>query len=446
MDEQLKILSEKVELLSKNIDTYKDEIALLKAEIKRLSGEENIASTRPVITKPTTAASPGFENFVGLKLIHFVGIIVLLIGLSTGVKYAIDAKLISPLLRIILAYAAGFVLFIISLRLKEKFFLFSVILFSGAMASAYFTTYAAYEYYSFFPRSIAFGLMLLFTIFTVFNSLKYNRQEIALLGLAGAYAIPFFVGDNSGNVLVLFSYLLLINGGILFISFKKYWLPLTYTSFFVSWLIFIAATLFHASEESNSVFYTFAFVFFFLFLINCLVFKILKQLPVNASDTFILIADSLFLYSTLCYLSDDLSAQAVSYITIIFSAVYLMGALLAKSLQPMQVHLANSLFAMSFIAAVLFVALKFSGFTVTIIWVLMAVAVFVIGMVVKIKTLRLASIALFAVTLIKLLLIDSSSFSDIEKIIGWVFTGVVLLAVSFLYQKFKQQIFNSPDK
>lgn len=448
MEEQVKLLTEKIELLSAKVDEYGQEINVLKAEIARLKNRTAVGPKPQFAIKTVTPNnnSGSFENFVGLKLIHFVGIIVLLVGLSIGVKYAIDANLISPVLRIILAYAAGAILFIISLRLKEKIFLFSVILFSGAMASAYFTTYAAYEYYSIFSRLVAFALMLLLTSFTVYSSLKYNRQEIAILGLTGAYAIPFFVGEKSGNIAGFFSYIFLINGGILYISFKKYWLPLTYISFFATWLIFSVVLVLRYITPQFSTFNIAAIAYFILFLFNSLAFKFLKKEPVSYSDTFIIIANSLFLYLVFNFIYSEDQNITSSFITLLFAIAYLAGGVIAKKMQPLQMHLSNTLFAMAFIFSATFIVLKYEGFTITIVWVLMAIAVFIIGMALKMRTLRISAIALFAVTIIKLLVIDSSNFGDIEKIIAWVFTGAVLLAVSFLYQKFRHRIFSDKNQ
>ena len=113
----------------------------------------------------STSSQPGtkkivenwnLENFIGLRLIHLVGIVILVIGLSIGVKYAIDKDLISEGMRIVLAYAAGVVLYGLSVWLKRNYRSFSAILFSGAMASVYFTTYAAFVYYQLFSFSTAF--------------------------------------------------------------------------------------------------------------------------------------------------------------------------------------------------------------------------------------------------------------------------------------------------
>ncbi|MFT3681987.1 MAG: DUF2339 domain-containing protein [Ferruginibacter sp.] len=447
MDEQIKNLLEKVEILSNKIEENSHEINLLKAEITRLKGEDVLIPTKQSAEKIRRqyAAGSNLENFIGLNLIHFVGIIVLLIGLAIGVKYAIDANLISPLLRIILAYIAGAVLFLLSLRLYKKLLLFSVILFGGAMASAYFTTYAAYEYYAILSRPVAFGLMFLFTVLTVFNSLKFNRQEIAILGMAGAYAIPFFVSSNNGNITGLFAYILLINAGILFISFKKYWLPLTYISFFTTWLIYTVILVTRFDSAGFYTFSIFAFVFFILFLFNSLAFKLLKKEAVIAPDLLIVIINSLFLYTAVNICFYEKYHTPISTVTLAFAIGYFIAALVTKKTAAAQAHLGNALFMMSFIAIVSFVAMKFEGFTVTIIWVLLAIIIFIIGMTWKIKLLRIGCMALFAITLLKLLFIDSGNFSSVEKIIAYIFTGAVLLAVSFLYQKFRQEIFSGDE-
>ncbi len=229
-DDRLHELLLKIERLSLQVEKHQDEINLIKNEVSALTNSRKAVEVRaPLATRPVKQNSPrpflpGFENFIGLKLINFVGIIVLIIGLTIGVKYVIDINLISPAMRIVLTYVAGVAMFFISLRLRKKYEGFSLVLFSGSMASIYFTTYAAFEYYALMRGTTAFVLMLALTFFTVYNAIKYNRQEIAILGLVGAYGIPFFVRGNSENVAVLFGYIFIINTGILLISFKKYWL------------------------------------------------------------------------------------------------------------------------------------------------------------------------------------------------------------------------------
>ncbi len=449
-DNKLIELLEKIDRLSLEIEKYKEEINLIRNEVSGLKNSRPFKEPKPTAdgyrikqTSPEPLV-PGFENFVGLKLINFVGIIVLIIGLTIGVKYAIDINLISPAMRIVLTYVAGGALFFISLKLRAKYEVFSMILFSGSMASVYFTTYAAYEYYDLISRMPAFIIMLALTFFTVYNSIKYNRQEIAILGLVGAYGIPFFVKGNSENITVLFSYIFIINLGVLLISFKKYWLSLMYISFFTTWLIYLSWLVIYSAGNAHETGILFCYVFFIFFLLNSLMFKAIKRLPVTPSDTFLVIANTVLLYFSLVLLYREYGKTSIENITLCFGILYLVAAVAVKKYLPSQQYLYNGLFCISMTALVAFPGIKYMSFPLTIVWVTMAVVMFITGIVFRLKLFRIAAMLLFAVTLIKLLLIDSIKFNSIEKVISYIVIGIVLLIISFLYQKFKKVIF--PDK
>lgn len=435
LENKVEELIAKVELLNNNLNQQQSEIALLKAEM------EQFKKKKTAVTAPQQTDNLTLENFVGLKLIHFVGIIVLIIGLSIGVKYAIDINLISPALRIVLAYVAGIALFLLSLKLRKKYDLFSAILFSGAMASAYFTTYAAFTYYNMMPRAVAFGIMLIFTLFTVYSSLKYNRAEIAMLGLVGAYGIPFFVRGNSDNIIGLFSYMLLINLGVLFLSFKKYWLSLNYLSFFTTWIIFFSCLYLDQEDKYNQSAKIFAITFYVLFVLSTLGFKLYRKYIIHYADSIIIILNTVFVYFALSILHSKESFELHALLALIFAVVYAVAGIICRKLLPAQQFLSNTLLSVGIAALILYFPLQFDGFTITIIWVLIAVALFIAGMFYQIKLLRFAAICLFGFTIFKLLFFDSSSFSSLQKIVAYIFTGTVLLLVSFLYQRFKERIF-----
>ena len=60
------------------------------------------------------------EKFIGENLINKIGIVILVIGVGIGAKYAIDHDLISPLTRIILGYILGLGLMGFAIRLKKQ--------------------------------------------------------------------------------------------------------------------------------------------------------------------------------------------------------------------------------------------------------------------------------------------------------------------------------------
>jgi hypothetical protein len=83
------------------------------------------------------------------------------------------------------------------------------------------------------------------------------------------------------------------------------------------------------------------------------------------------------------------------------------------------------------------------GFSV--LWGLYALALVGRGIWRKRKVLRLLGIALFGITLVKLFVFDLGDISKLGKIIAFVGLGVLLLVISFLYQKFKDVILGEDE-
>ena len=252
------------------------------------------------------------ENFIGLKIINLVGIIVLLIGISIGVKYAIDKNLITPLTRILLAYAASAGLFILSIILRKNYKGFSAILFSGAMASAYFTTYGAFTYYNLFSQTICFIIMVIIAIYTAVTSLKYNRQEIAITGMVGAYAIPLLISSNHENYILLFSYILVMNAGILLISFKRSWKILNLLALIITWSFFNGWLLFKYENADRFYALVFMCVYYILFLLSAFAFSITKKLKLTSGQLFHILINNFALYVSLLSIFNASSSDAIA--------------------------------------------------------------------------------------------------------------------------------------
>lgn len=237
------------------------------------------------------------EKFIGENLINKIGIAILVIGVAIGAKYSIENNLISPLTRIILGYLAGLGLIGFAIKLKAKYESYSAVLVSGALAIMYFITFAAYSSYDLFPPVMAFGLMFIFTVFGVIAALNYNKQIIAHIGLVGAYTIPFLLSNDSGNALVLFSYVAIINVGILVISFKKSWKPLYYAAFIFTWLIYIGFYVFdYVREEHFQIALLFLCIFFVQFYAIFLTYKLVANEKFKKSDVVLLLLNSFIFF------------------------------------------------------------------------------------------------------------------------------------------------------
>jgi uncharacterized membrane protein len=75
-------------------------------------------------------------------------------------------------------------------------------------------------------------------------------------------------------------------------------------------------------------------------------------------------------------------------------------------------------------------------------WGIYAVILVIVGIVQRKKHLRVGAIVLFAFTLVKLFLYDIATLGTISKTVVFVSLGILLLVISFLYNKYKHLIFD----
>ncbi len=326
-------LFDKLDALLKKQDEFSREINSLRSEINKMARESQQAKSEiettsiesipqdSYFTRKKSESSSGtlnpeiksknetkryiatrygqsnWEKFIGENLISKIGIAITIIGVGIGVRYSIEHELISPLTRILLGYVFGLSLMGLGIKLKNSYTNYSAILVGGSMAILYFITYAGYSFYALFPQYLAFIFMFLFTVFTVVAALSYNKEVIALTGLVGAYAVPFLLSDESGNVFILFSYMTIINGGILVIAFKKYWKTLFYSAAGLSWLIYGSwyTTSYDPIRHFSSAL-LFLVVFFSIFYLSFLSYKLLQKEKYNTADALVLLTNAFLFY------------------------------------------------------------------------------------------------------------------------------------------------------
>lgn len=225
------------------------------------------------------AKDESLEKFLGENLTSKIGIGVLILGAAIFAKYAIDHNWITPFLRILFGYLVGGATYFLALRFKEKYLNLSAILMAGSLCIAYLISYFAFSLYEFYPRWLAFILLLIFTGHTVQMALNYKKEVIAIIALVGAYAVPFLLSNNSGKVEYLFTYIAIINIGTIFLSLRKRWMALWNGGFFFTWLIFMiwAITERFSNNYQDTIAIGFLVVFFGTFLVGLVRFAALEE-------------------------------------------------------------------------------------------------------------------------------------------------------------------------
>ncbi|MCU0326140.1 MAG: DUF2339 domain-containing protein [Spirosomaceae bacterium] len=297
--DRIKALEDRIEALSRDLANYQNTVSQLRNPVENTAVIPPIVeNSRPKVPPTTILPSKGInsEEFWGGNLLSKIGIFILVIGLGIFVKYAIDNNLLNPAARIVLGYVAGSILAGLAYYLKPKYHTYSSVLVSGAVATTYFTTYSAYHFYQFYPLWLTFGLMVLFTVLTVYLATIYDRQWIGIFGLVGAYAIPFLLSDNSGQVWKLFTYIALVNVGILWLLFRKKWLWMGGVAFSFTWLIFIFASESNYQNLANIKINTLFSIVFFVLAQIYFIARTLKQETIKIGGIFFLVFNYLLYY------------------------------------------------------------------------------------------------------------------------------------------------------
>ena len=260
----------------------------------------------PVPPKPGFfERNPDLEKFIGENLISKIGIAILVIGIGFFVKYAIDNNWIGEIGRVCIGLLCGGLLVGLAHRLQKNYAAFSSVLIGGGLAIFYFTIGLAYHQYHLFGQAAAFSFMVLITVFAILLSLLYNRQEVAIIALTGGFAVPFMVSNGSGNYVALFTYLLVLNAGILIIAYRKGWRLLNGLAFgytvilFGSWLFTLNCPVAAAVWRNG---FLFATAFYLLYLAINLAHNIREQRRFIASDFGILLANTALYFSAGLYL------------------------------------------------------------------------------------------------------------------------------------------------
>lgn len=315
------------------------------------------------------------EDYIGTNLISKVGILITIIGVFIGAKYAIDKELISPAMRILLGYAVGVGLVITAINLKKKYASFSAVIMGGGLAVLYFITYISYGFYGLFSQGISFLLMVAITIAAVLISLWYNQKIIAILGQVAAYAIPFLLSDGSGRVLILFSYISIINIGLLILSFRKDWKILYRIAFFLTWLIYASWMVFKAPEfEQASIGLNFLFVHFFTFYTTFLSYKILKRELYNATEIAILLVNALLFFFLGYYLVENIydDPHTLTYFTIANALIHFIVGVIIHRLKLADDSVYQFIIGLGFLFITIAIPVELNGSWVTLLWTLEA--------------------------------------------------------------------------
>ena len=271
VEEEEVVSSSSIQIIEEEVP---EEILVRSAKIE----PEPAPAPKPYVFEPKPEKKKfNYEEFIGGNLFGKIGIIILVVGIGFFVKYAIDKNWINEIFRTILGFAVGFVLLFVAERLRKTYRTFSSLLVGGAFAIFNVTTAIAFRYYELFSQPVAFGILVVATALMSVFAILYDRRELAIIALVGGFLAPFLVSTGSGNYLVLFTYIAILNVSMFGLAMYKKWVELPIISFVFSYLIMLIYTVHSPLPTTIQATHLFIFstAFYLIFLLPIL--SILKE-------------------------------------------------------------------------------------------------------------------------------------------------------------------------
>jgi uncharacterized membrane protein len=404
----------------------------------------------------TQKRNTDIEKFIGENLANKIGIAVLVLGIAFFVKYAIDKNWIRESGRIIIGLISGSILIGLAHTIRNSYRSFSSVLVGGGLSVFYFTIAFAFHQYNLISQTAAFIIMVIISALGVVLSLFYNRKELAILATIGGFITPFLVSTGHENYIALFTYLCILNTGLMVLAWFKRWPAINIIALFFTTIIYggwlIKRTVF---DDSSGFPYKDAFLFATLFYILFVVMNIINSIRLKNKFTsfdFIIVLSTNFLYyaagiGILGYYSrgdyEGLFTASLGIVNLLLAVIFYRENNVDRNFVSLLIGL-----ALTFIS--LAVPVQFKANHVVLFWAAEAIVLYWLFLRTKIVLLRWGSFVLTILLLLSLILNWVNVYVNVNNPVhilinkGFI-TGIVSSVALFILYGLMRKEMNDPS-
>ena len=386
--ERLKTEHEKLQfkinrLEQKIVQVSEHELTDIKSQEARFEEGITVVDTTELQDKSTTKITvqkskpqkeeQDLEFRIGGTWLNRIGIIAVIFGLSYFLKYSFDNQWIGETGRVVLGILSGLVLLFLGEKFKNKYSGYAQGLIGGGNLAIFFSVYSSYQFYHLISPVFAFLFLLIVMFNTVFMAIRHNSLPIGILGIIGAYAIPFMIGSDDPSLWSLFSYLALVTTGVLGVSIYKKWHVLQYLSFIFNYLIYtfmyVVSHWDYSQTDSLAPFLTYTITLFVLYFGVATIYNLRKRqratlldIGLNSLNAFAFFAWSYHL------LNATWVKDYIGFYALLLSLLYVYFGKSYYKVMREDKYQVYSLFVISFVFLTIAIPLQISGMYIGIAW------------------------------------------------------------------------------
>lgn len=190
-------------------------------------------------TRPPTRLN--LEQRLGGTWLNRVGALVLTLGIAFFLKYAFDNQWIQPAGRVALGLITGVALLLVGERLQRAEYRAPAQgVVAVGIATLYLSVYAAFAFYQLVTQPVAFAFMVLVTATAAALALYHDARAVAVLANLGGFLTPILLSTDRDAGTALFTYLAVLDAGMLVVAWYRRWPELGLMSFVFTQALYAA--------------------------------------------------------------------------------------------------------------------------------------------------------------------------------------------------------------
>lgn len=272
------------------------------------------ASTPPPIPSEAAPAlkvsgdkTRSLEFALGEKWMGWVGVLMVLIGVGFGLKYAYDRNVMPPELRLALGYLGGLLMLGVAevIRRRGHAILFQTLT-GGGIGILYLCVFFSYRIYEFTGPGLSMGLGILVTVLGIVMAVAHNALPIAVLAVLGGFLTPILFSDGGDRPYALFTYVALLDSLALGVAYSRRWRALDAICFLGTVILYQLWYTNASTEENLTAGLIFTSLFYLMFLLIPTVYSLTRRVPMELGSLFIVVVNALYsLYAYYNLLFED---------------------------------------------------------------------------------------------------------------------------------------------
>lgn len=381
----------------------------------------------PIPVKSNTVQSDISGEEVSGRILGRIGIAAVIIGSAFFLKYAFDNNWVGPLGRVVIGILIGISVMGIAQYLRRKYLQFSDLLMGGGLAILYLSVFASYALYHLVDPMLAFLAMIVVTVVGVSISIINATITLSVIAFIGGFLTPVLIGVTNLGEFITFTYVTILNAGILAILLYKKWTNLVLCGLIGTWLIF--GTWLASSYSSDLLMPTLLFMLiqFLIFNASSIFRIIVEKIKATEIDYFVLTTTALS-FASVCYsLLMPEYKHYVSLGAVLVAGFYIFIALLAYKENPQDRTLNIFLPGLAVTFLTVAVPIEFSGPWIAAWWFIESLVLYVLASSSSSRGFQVMGVVVYVLGIFDLL----SYLANYTKPVGYVifFNGEFVMMV-----------------